>query len=546
MTPPSKRLTVRWKAAAMSKTSRLLTLAVTGVALTVPHVPLESPAATPKQPSRAEASYQEIPLRQEQGPGTFAAAEATQTKPFELVGITWPESTQQVTAKVRVQRDGVWSEWQSLPVEDEHGPDPSTPEGKRSGTDPLWVGESEGVQASVTTADGTTVSDAKVALINPGVLTTDAEDAPAESPQTMASGETPYPMPAMVSRRAWGADERLRSYNQDCSVPKYTSTVQAAFVHHTADRNTYTRAQVPAMVRATYTYHVKSRGWCDIGYNFLVDRFGRVFEGRFGGAQLPVLGAHTGGFNSNSFGISLIGNFQSAAPPPAMLETTARVIAWKFDANYRSPVTTIVMNNKRLYTISGHRDTKATECPGNQLYNKLGWLRQRVMVLIGGSVSTPIYRFAKQVGFASTGQPFWGEHRTKTGWATYFATRDIFYSQATGTHSTVGVFRSKYRQLGLDASALGLPIREYGKGKRGTLIQAFRSGALYWSKPYGTHPVAGLIYRSYVALGAEQSRLGLPMTDMYAVTNGIRQKYERGWLTYNAHQGKVYVTYRNA
>jgi hypothetical protein len=533
----------------MSKTSRLLSIAVTGLALTVPHVPAVARPATPATPttpatSPVGASYQEIPLRQEQGPGAFAAAEATQTKPFEMVGVTWPESKRKVTAKVRVQRDGVWSKWETLNVEDEHGPDPETPEGsERSGTDPLWVGEAEGVQANVTTVDGRTVSDAKVILIQPGVLPTDAEEAPAETMQTMAASETPYPMPAMVSRRAWGADERLRSYNKDCAVPKYTSTVQAAFVHHTADRNTYTREQVPAIMRATYTYHVKSRGWCDIGYNFLVDRFGRVFEGRFGGAQLPVLGAHTGGFNTNSFGIALIGNFQSAAPTAAMLEKTARVIAWKFDANYRSPVTTLVMNGKRLYTISGHRDTKATECPGNQLYSKLRWLRQRVMVLIGGSVSTPIYRFARQVGFATTGQPFWGEHRTKTGWATYFATRDVFYSVASGTHSTVGVFRSRYRQLGLDSGILGLPTGEYRKGRRATLVQPFRNGALYWSQPFGTRPVAGPIYRSYVALGAEQSRLGLVMTDPYKVTTGIRQKFERGWLTYNASRGKVYVTY---
>ncbi|MEU4608440.1 N-acetylmuramoyl-L-alanine amidase [Kribbella sp. NPDC023972] len=511
-------------------------------------MPLQARPAAPA-PSAAEqapvdASYQEIPLRQSSR--AFAATDATGTKPFELVGITWPKSTQKVTAQVRVQRDGAWSKWETLDVEDEHGPDPGTPEGRgRSGTDPLWVGKSQGVQASVTSSDGRTVDDAKVVLINPGVLATDAEEPAAETFTTMATGETPYPMPAMASRRAWGADERLRSYNPGCVVPKYTSTVQAAFVHHTADRNTYTREQVPAIMRATYAYHVKSRGWCDIGYNFLVDRFGRVFEGRYGGAQLPVLGAHTGGFNTNSFGVALIGNFQSATPTSAMLEKTARVIAWKFDANYRSPLTAIVMNGVRLRTISGHRDTKATECPGRLLYNKLGWLRQRVGVLMGGSVSTPIYRFARQVGFSSTGEPFWGEHRTKTGWGTYFANRDVFYSQATGTHSTVGVFRSKYRKLGLDASALGLPVREYGQGKRGTLIQAFRYGALYWSKPYGIHPVAGPIFRSYVALGAEQSRLGLPMTDMYTVTNGIRQKYERGWLTYNAHQGKVYVTYLN-
>jgi hypothetical protein len=154
---------------------------------------------------------------------------------------------------------------------------------------------------------------------------------------------------------------------------------------------------------------------------------------------------------------------------------------------------TIVLDGSRLHTVSGHRDTKATACPGNQLYNKLGWLKQRVNTLIGGSVSTPIYRFARGIGFRYLGQPFWGEHRTRTGWATYFATRDVFHSVASGTHSTVGVFRTRYRRL-----------------------------------------------------GAGSARLGLPLTEAYAVEGGSKQKYQRGWLIYNQRQGKVYVQYGSA
>jgi uncharacterized protein with LGFP repeats len=263
--------------------------------------------------------------------------------------------------------------------------------------------------------------------------------------------------------------------------PKYTSTVLAAFVHHTADRNDYTRTQVPAMVRAMYAYHVKSRGWCDLGYNFLVDRFGRVFEGRYGGAQLPVLGAHTASFNANSFGVAVIGNFEQTAPPAAMLESTARVIAWKLDANYRSPLATIVLAGNRLHTVSGHRDTKATACPGTQLYNKLGWLKQRVNTLMSGSFSTPIYESARKLGFRNIGQPFWGEHRTRTGWATYFATRDIFFSVATGPHSTVGAFRTRFRRLGAGSARLGLPITEAYQAEGGAR-QKFQRGWLVWDR----------------------------------------------------------------
>ncbi|WP_328523781.1 peptidoglycan recognition protein [Kribbella sp. NBC_00359] len=468
----------------MGKTSRLLTLAATGLSLVLPTPQPQSPPAQP--------SYQELAL---DGPSIQA-----ETKPFSMVAITWsqstwPQGTQPVSAKVRVQRDGSWTDWQALQVEDDHGPDPSAPEGiERAGTDPLWVGNATGVQASAVTSSGTTVSDAKVILIQPGVLDTDADEPRASGVIQPEASRAPYPMPAMVSRKRWGADERLRSHNgAACARPKYTTTVQAAFVHHTADRNDYTRTQVPAMVRAMYTYHVKSRGWCDLGYNFLVDRFGRAFEGRYGGAQLPVLGAHTAAFNSNSFGVAVIGNFENTAPPAAMLEMTARVIAWKLDANYRSPHATIVLDGSRLHTVSGHRDTKATACPGQQLYSKLGWLKQRINTLIGGSVSTPIYRYARGIGFTYLGQPFWGEHRTRTGWATYFATRDVFFSVASGTHSTAGVFRTRYRRL-----------------------------------------------------GAGSARLGLPVTDLYAVKGGLKQKFQRGWLIYNQPQGKIYVQYGRA
>nr|WP_167219264.1 peptidoglycan recognition protein [Kribbella shirazensis] len=468
----------------MGKTARLLPLVLTAAAL----VPLPHHPTTPEPPAQ-DTSYQEIPL---DGPSVQA-----RTEPYGMVGIIWPAGVQGVTAKVRVERDGRWTGWQPLRVEDEHGPDPKDPEGtqpsapegiERGGTEPLWVGDATGVQASAVTTAGTTIAGAKMVLIRPGVLSSDAE----ESAQVeTTSGRSPYPMPLMVSRKRWGADERLRAHNgADCVRPKYSSTVLAAFVHHTADRNDYTRTQVPAMVRAMYTYHVRSRGWCDLGYNFLVDRFGRVFEGRYGGAQLPVLGAHTASYNANSFGVALIGNFEQTAPPAAMLESTARVLAWKLDANYRSPQATIVLGGSRLHTVSGHRDTKATACPGTQLYTKLGWLRQRVNALMGGSFATPVYRYARKLGFRNIGQPFWGEHATRTGWATYFATRDVFYSVATGPHSTQGAFRTRYRQL-----------------------------------------------------GAGSARLGLPITDTYQVRGGARQKFQRGWLVWDRGDRQVQVVY---
>ena len=199
-----------------------------------------------------------------------------------------------------------------------------------------------------------------------------------------------------------------------------------------------------------YAYHVKSRGWCDIGYNFLVDRFGRAFEGRYGGTQLPVLGAHTGAYNANSFGVSLIGNFEKAAPSRAMLEIDGP--DHRLEAGRQLPLAaraTVVLAGSRLHSVSGHRDTKATACPGNNLYQELGWLRQRVNTLMGKASSTEIYRYAQTLGgFTKIGQPFWGEHRTgRAGPRTSAPVTSTGPLPPAPIRSSAG-FRARYRQLG--------------------------------------------------------------------------------------------------
>jgi hypothetical protein len=549
---------------------RLALVAVASLAVFAPLIPAgwqaplpaagaPSPAVVPSY-GEVAPSYQEVDVGSAIGGASLGAASAAATKTFEMVGVTWPyrANSARVVVKVRVLQNGKWTAWEPLPVEDEHGPDTAAQEGRpRSGTEPFWVGPATGVEAAVTTLDGTTVRGAKVALINPGTTAADQapqamQAGPAEAAPMVAAvaaaaaSRAPYRAPAIISRRGWGADERLRSTNgAACAKPKYSTTVQAAFVHHTVDRNNYTRAQVPAMIRAIYAFHVKGRGWCDIGYNFLVDKFGRVFEGRYGGRQFPVLGAHTGGYNADSFGISLIGNFQTATPPAAMMESTARTIAWKLDSNYRSPVSTVVLAGKRLNTVSGHRDTKATACPGIYVYRELGWLRQRVNTLMGNGTSTEIYRYVQTLGgYTKIGQPFWGEHPVRGGRATWFGARDVYWSAATGPHSIFGWLRARYRQPGV-IDVLGLPTGEERMGQvTGSRVQRFRSGALYWTKATGAQPVYGLISQKYGALGAERSRLGLPTRAAYRVNGGVQQTFQHGWITSSSRTSKVVVNFR--
>ncbi|MEV4190857.1 peptidoglycan recognition protein family protein [Streptomyces toxytricini] len=189
----------------------------------------------------------------------------------------------------------------------------------------------------------------------------------------------PYigPRPRIITRLGWGADEKLRE-----KAFVYTSTVKAAFVHHTASGNNYACKDAPAVIRSMYRYHVVSSGWRDIGYNFLVDKCGTVYEGRAGGVARAVLGAHTMGFNTDSMGIAVIGTFTGTNPPAPAVKSVAALTAWKLGLFNRDPRSTTTLksgggnrypkgSSVKMKVISGHRDGFATECPGKLLYGQL-------------------------------------------------------------------------------------------------------------------------------------------------------------------------------
>jgi hypothetical protein len=193
-------------------------------------------------------------------------------------------------------------------------------------------------------------------------------------------------MPAIYSRAQWGADETLMGWDVE-----YAPTIQAATVHHTADKNTYAAADVPAIMRSIYAYHAVSLKWGDIGYNVVVDKFGRAWEGRSGGLASTVIGAHAGGFNVGTFGISMLGNYDVADTTPAMIDTVAGVIAWKLSLYGVDPAgaTTLVSKGGgtaryaagvpvTVPTIFAHRDVGSTACPGTYGYRRMGEIRKLV------------------------------------------------------------------------------------------------------------------------------------------------------------------------
>ncbi|MGW3497398.1 peptidoglycan recognition protein family protein [Streptomyces sp. NPDC001020] len=362
----------------------------------------------------------------------------TDTEQFSLLGVTWTSGGQRLngTAQVRTRskETGDWSAWRDL----ELNVDPLEKPGRgvRGESEPLWVGSSDGVQVQVVRKNGTAgplPKGLKVSLVDPGVVT-DAEtkaptgsepaafvaaespaepsdgttatptaptDAtPATTPSTSASASasptvppappSTVPKPTIVSRADWGADE---SRSPDPS--EYNADVKTVFVHHT-DGVDYTCDQSASIVRAVYTYHTTDKpneaAWNDIGYNFLVDKCGTVFEGRKGGVDRPVLGAHTYGWNRESAGIAVLGTYTSAGASNAALASVARVAAWKLGQYGADPAGTVqlttaatqknyfgtsfVSGSKYTFNrISAHRDGFNTVCPGNSLYAQVPTIR---------------------------------------------------------------------------------------------------------------------------------------------------------------------------
>ncbi len=206
--------------------------------------------------------------------------------------------------------------------------------------------------------------------------------------------------PAIVAREAWALG-RCRPR----VAPEYGS-VEVAFVHHTENPNGYLPAEVPGMLRAIFAFHRDGRRWNDIGYNFVVDRFGRIFEARAGGIDEPVVGAQAGGYNYRSTGIGVLGEYGAQQISPLARMALARLLAWKLSL-HGVPTTghAVVKVNRAgagysrfpagadvsLPRIAGHRDADSTTCPGDALYGELAVVRATAGHLAGRPARATIF-----------------------------------------------------------------------------------------------------------------------------------------------------------
>ncbi|WP_141397200.1 N-acetylmuramoyl-L-alanine amidase [Mobilicoccus massiliensis] len=334
-----------------------------------------------------------------------------------VIGATWAEGTGSgIRLSYREKRAGVWSAWKSVDVETcDDCASPSAP--TRAGSAPVTITGATHVQARLV-AD-TPVSDARLSVIDPADPgTTQAATpaatsgaAPAAAP---VNGAVAAPLPAITAsrgglvsasptlgvpgvrgaraaslpaapqglpgprrmpakREVWRATETDAAHQLDIVVPR------GIVVHHTAGTNNYTRSQVPAILRGIQRFHTRDRGWSDIGYNVLVDRYGRVWEGRWGGIGLPHRGAHASGVNQTYLGVSYIGDTSARKASAAGVRAIVDVVAWT-SVRYGFDVgDTMRVNSRTAPVVPGHYQVgnTPTSCPGVDLRRRLPEIRER-------------------------------------------------------------------------------------------------------------------------------------------------------------------------
>jgi uncharacterized protein with LGFP repeats len=469
--------------------------------------------------------------------GGVAVREVTQDKPFSLVALTGDLAG--TSTRVRAKRpDGSWGPWYQTEYETA-APDSGAAsgaglagsaqsagptEGPRS-TDPVFVGTTTTVQIAVTRPldapmtpplppsdppekDGLGYKPASKEQPfgqNISAILISPPQAPAKTQWTPPSGVVmPGQAPSIISRAEWGADESLR-----CGSPQYDNGIRAAVIHHTAGSNDYSPLESAGIVKAIYTYHSKTLGWCDIAYNALVDKYGQVFEGSAGGLTKAVEGFHTGGFNRNTWGVAMIGNFDDVPPTPIQLRTVGRLLGWRLGLDGVDPKGTVALESAgshyttfpagaiaNLPTIFTHRDVGNTDCPGNAAYALMDEIRD-----IASHFNDPPEELIKAL----------------QGGAIY----------------------EHWQAIGGMNSVLGAPTSPEDSAEGDARYATFARGAMYWSPDTGAQPVTGAIYEAWGSLSFERGPLGLPTSAEIQEPLQITHNFQHGTLNYERLSGNV-------
>lgn len=508
--------------------------------------------ASQTPPSAAATKLNQQPLPNLE-PGV-TVREISQDEPFTMVALTGADLSG-TSARIRAKRaDGSWGPWYATAHETKQetpGPRPAdAPAPGPDGTEPVFVGRTTAVQIAVTrtapnapgnpaqanpkagskaTGPATPKGPAKPGPVPDKSAPGDLGYLPATAAQPIAQNVsavliTPPKAPAdsqwqppkavlgpgqppnIIPRSHWGAGAYGR-----CGKPVESGPVHAAVVHHTAGSNEYAPEDSADIIRAIYAYHTRTLGWCDIGYNALVDKYGQVFEGRAGGLARGIMGSHAGGFNRNTWGVSMIGTFDDAPPPPIQLETVGRLLGWRLGLDRTDPRGIAELTSAggsftnfprgaslTLPSIIGHRDLDATECPGEQGYVALNEIREIAA------------RFNEPPGPEDLARVMEG-----------------------------GAIHTRWMELGGTEGMLGAPTSPEAIGEGSTKYATFEHGAVYWSPETGAQPITGAIYDAWASLGYERGVLGLPTSAELAEPEWVGQNFQHGTLNYNRASATV-------
>ena len=518
----------------MSSRRRAPTILLTAVVATVVLLPLAlDPRDTGDPPPTAapRLTVQPLPVL----PPGRTIREITQPEPFSLVALTGRDLTG-TSAQVRARRpDGSWSPWYTAEHQAENQVDPHDdaadsrpgPRVGSDGTEPVFVGSTTTVQIAITRPEGLPstpplgAANGPASKPNLGYIPATAEQpfaqhvsavlisppkAPIDPHWTPPAAVTaPGQPPNIIPRSHWGAGASR------CGGPPPGGRIRAAVIHHTAGSNDYAPEDSAQIVRSIHAYHTRTLGWCDIGYNALVDKYGQVFEGRAGGIANPVQGTHAGGFNRETWGVSMIGTFDHTPPPPVQVNAVGRLLGWRLGLDNDDPrghvqlasaggSATFVSRGTTLTlpTIFSHRDVDRTECPGEGGYAVLDEIREIAA------------RFNEPLGPVDVARSLEG----------------------TAIHA-------RWQELGGADGVLGAPTAPEAAAEGVARYVTFDRGAMYWSPQTGAQPVTGAIYAAWADLGYERGALGLPTSAEIQEPEWVGQNFQHGTLNFDRARGTI-------
>jgi hypothetical protein len=480
----------------------------------------------------------------------------------QSVAASWTGAPTGIVAVRGLTPEG-WTEWTELEADPDDQPD----DGVRDAGGMAWFG-----------ADG--VTDVELEVISGELADLELQPMRYEAPSgggggTPAAGAAaaqPEILPrSMYTSKGWATG------NSGCASGPVSASggVKYAVVHHTVNSNTYAAGDVPAMLASIYTYHTGTNGWCDTAYNFIVDRFGRIWEGRSGGVAKPIVGGHAKGFNTGSVGVSFLGQYEPGTSPTAVEPSSqstaaaARLIGWKLGLSGIDPTGTVSVTSGgsnrwpagtvlTLKRIIGHRDVGYTACPGANLYNKLPAMRTAAKAAQGGSTTTttPTSPPSAYAPFASASAlvtqayqdvlrrnpsasdlSFWTA-RVGSSWSPgqFIANLEVSTEADNRVHAVTRLYKA-YFLRNPDHGGFTYWMNRRGEGRTlASISQSFAVSSEFTNR-YGTLSNAGFVDRVY------QNVLGRPADSGGRTywTNQLNAGTSRGQVMANFSQSSEFV-----